>query len=685
MATNRVTIQIDAKDNASGVFNKLKSAFDALDSKAKQASNSASSGFKNLSGSLTGAIVSANLLTSALGAAVGVVGNLSGKLFQAFDDYATYQTESTFTAGALARATGITLNDATIVMNDALTALNEAANKLPGTSADFRTIGMSVVDDIAEVSKGLDGKLDAKKLNESLVNIGSLGGVLASQGINAQKVGLDFQAALVRNASELKQLQTFQAGEGKKMLDAWVEEVQNLYGTSFNDATVQQRVEALSKLKSRFLTGETIDKLGQSIDAIMSTFQSTIFDTKNGLLGFDKDLDEATEGNQSVGATYTRIIAKIFGSDGIFAKVGKVLQSIGFDDTSILDAIAGGLGRLGSLLDRLGNWLDGLALDFRLDRQDFNFLDVIDRLTVDFFAWVNSVLTDLNNSLDTVDVANQSANVGDRVGQILVKAIGQIDEQVVAELVVKAVIGATALGAQAIASFLIRSLKEAGEDFVTKSMDEINSFFNLFIKLNNMIGDFLESVVNKVGSMLSRVGVNVPTIDLGNVEELETGRFERLQQQRRVEQSSESGNQSPNLPSGNSVRGFAFGMPDFITSLFRTIDAERERMPSGSDIAIANTSEAILNRSQQSDLTEGILSRIQPRLALNIPTFTPTQVQPEVNQRQPTVPTSSPISFGDINIYSQASDPRQVAVEVMAEIERRFTKFQQNQVTAVAT
>ncbi|BAY64985.1 hypothetical protein NIES22_50860 [Calothrix brevissima NIES-22] len=78
-----------------------------------------------------------------------------------------------------------------------------------------------------------------------------------------------------------------------------------------------------------------------------------------------------------------------------------------------------------------------------------------------------------------------------------------------------------------------------------------------------------------------------------------------------------------------------------VSTLLSAISNERDKAPSGSDLVVANTSEVILNRQQQSALLGGLSGR-------------------------------GNVSIGNINIYTQAKDPEEIGRIAVKYIERQL-------------
>jgi len=93
-------------------------------------------------------------------------------------------------------------------------------------------------------------------------------------------------------------------------------------------------------------------------------------------------------------------------------------------------------------------------------------------------------------------------------------------------------------------------------------------------------------------------------------------------------------------PSGQTYN-FASGN----LGILAAVERERRSMPSGASVAVANTSELILNKGQQQSLGGG-------NLTIN----------------------------GGITINSAATDAGAIAKDVMSEIERQWVAFQRNKV-----
>ncbi|MGJ3244936.1 MAG: hypothetical protein ACFE0I_02545 [Elainellaceae cyanobacterium] len=680
MARNRVQIVVDARDRASSVFDRL-------------------------GGTITGSILKANALMAAIEGAIG----LAGRAGRAFTDAAKIQESNIATAGDLMNIMGISYEESIGFIDSFTEKMALVAADLPGQTAQYVELGRTISDDLANAFIDASGKLDRSGFEENLKRITELAGFrAAANDIDSGLAALGINKFLQgRSFAELQKLKFFEANPA--VLNAIEREAEKL-GRDLDAVSSRQRAEILRRALE--VPDEVIEASSQSISGLVEGFRSSLFDPQSGLFGLLRDLSPE-EGNQNVLGSINDTLKILIGDEGLFTVLGKTLNELGIQGGDPLVFVRNGI-------EGFNNWLTRVTGAFRLFNRRVDFIDpqealgklgdrLMQLLIPDFDLQPSQLgerASDFLNSIwdrlgaldfasllkDAGDFLSDAFNTGLQEGSDFIQnfdygqvteTIGNLTSALAAELFdfIKGIslsdienlggsIGAgiadilsgianwissvdwtqVIVGAGEISRLVIEGAARLVGGFLgglSTLFDQINwdewrqqplEIINGFV---GALGDSLSWLWQK----LTEAVRSLSSIFTFNNQNAVTNRIRQTDED--VSGIPDRSNVNRQLP--NRANGF-------LGNLIGAAMREKQAVPNAG-IVVANSTEAILNRSQQAAVSDAI------RLGSN----------------------SSGISIGNISVVSNGSNAVDIADDVIREIENRLIAFQQNRLTPAYT
>ena len=501
--------------------------------------------------------------------------------------------------------------------------------------------------------KDLNGAFDKKSFDEFRDSIATAGAMRAEfSGVTNADASLAISKLLGgASVSELRQLKFY---ESNPAVLAFIEQGLTDLGGDIKALSKRELVELTNTALG--VSDEVIEASRNSTKGIIAGFKSGLFDKNTGFFGIMRDLDKSAEGTQSVFSSFERIIQKILGENGILSKFVGILKGADID-VDPMQSLADGLGWLGMKIQDLNNWMTRIRAKFD-SRQDVDF--DLPGLGTKLGAWLASQVNSLFDKtaptgqgagtvtaalfngvgafLDGIDWAGMSKGLDefllnslgsaikniswDTVGTGLillgVAALGILAKMALAAAMTAAVAAATAISAPVIVMGLAAVAVIGGLALLWKKKgDEITvAIQNFFIRVDNWLVSMLNKLPGKDRAMTE-------------LKELPSQREARMFE---------------------SLANKASGLDQM--GLFGAIARERSAMPSGSNLVLANDSEAIFNRQQQA----GLLSAIAGG--------------------------RGGLSIGSLTVNAgTTSDPKQLAKAVMQEISHEWQRFNQQKMS----
>ncbi|MBD2168064.1 hypothetical protein H6G04_27135 [Calothrix membranacea FACHB-236] len=713
---NTVTIQLNAKDAASGVIN-------------------------NLNKSLEGATFRAQLLSQTLFA--GVSAGLSA-LNSKFKEAADLQLNNITAASTYAALTGRSFKDSEQVFAVLDARLNKIAAALPGSTQAYKDLALGIQDNLVPAFVDANGVLNEGAFLDGLTEITRGMGFLAAASNVASKDVSKFTAQFLGGASK-GQLQQLLFHEKNPAFLALVDKKLAESGKRLEQLTVKERAEILKAVQAQLVTPETINAASNSVSGLLESLKDKLFNPSQGVFGLLRDLDEKTKDNQSVLSAFNDTLKALIGNDGLFAAIGKTLSLLGIKDTAFLDALRGGILNFTEQVSKLDAFFTGVNLEAELTGKspanilfekiregiaNIDFKSIGGSLS-NFFKNTNfkgigsslsGIINPLISGLGSIDYAAIFSSIGQAASEFL-KGF-KIDGSKLTGLLDKLIEGINSIDWSAL--FQVIGVVLA---LITNILAQVLTKLDWGKILNGLLdglGIFLAALdwgaIAKIAGAillgafavglagLAATLLGVPTLVIGGIVALVVGLiavikvkwkditeafnnfwnfivegFENLKKDavtvwnrtistvlgffNAVQQyftdliSKIPGlNQTPNTANSGLSSGIAAGAEAAIPNaasgmsngLLAALVRERRNAPPGSGLVVANTSEAILTRQQQANL----LNNFGGRGGLNI---------------------------GNITIYTQATDAESIARDIGNFLTREYEKYSQTHFSTATT
>ncbi|NJN88970.1 MAG: hypothetical protein HC878_00345, partial [Leptolyngbyaceae cyanobacterium SL_5_14] len=284
-----------------------------------------------IKGNLAGAVLTGNLMSSALTGAF----NLATQGVQAFGsalaDAMDTQNSVIMTAGYMSEIMGVPFEQGTQFVTEMTSRMALLAADLPGTTADFTAFARNILDDVALINKETNGGiLDLSSFNGQIDLITSKFQLLANQpGLTkAQGIGA-FQSILGgRSIVQLEKLEFFRTNPS--FLNA-LKSVEQGMGKSFEEMTRPERLAGLIESLNNAISDTTIDKLRGTLSAQLEGFKTKLIDPNVGLFGLLRDVDDKIAGQQNIieALTNTAFIV-LSGKNSLFGTLNSLFAELGF-------------------------------------------------------------------------------------------------------------------------------------------------------------------------------------------------------------------------------------------------------------------------------------------------------------------------------------------------------------------
>ncbi len=615
------------------------------------------SAFDKLGGALTKStalgVVMGNAITGGLNLAKDAVGGLIGK----FGEASKLSLGNIGTAGDMAKLTGMSFAESQKDIAAFTERMSVAAASLPGDTASFVALGIGISDNLVPAFQDLNGVLDKNSFNQYRDDLAKFGAMRTEfSGVTEQDTAKAISQLLGGSTglAELKDLNFFAANPA---VMAFIEKGISDSGKDIKSMTKKELAELTrSALK---VSDEVIKAAQNSTAGLAAGFKSSLFDPNTGIFGIMRDLNKKVDGNQSVFSSFERIVQKLLGEKGVFANGAKILQGLGLSSDP-MQLLADGLGAVGVWLDSTNKTLLTIRRRFAsgnlkaLNDDTGSFANLGSKLGKGVASFFNKGIKLIQSSS-----VEDWKNIGNKFGDMIAGAINvgtnflrNADFTQIARLLIKGLLGALVFANFAITSAftgidwgsLAISLLKAGTvavlgvgAMIAGAMTSfglmgvaafaalgvafvagIGALRDMWFSSAQELRDGLSSLFSGIGNFLANAVSMIPGVDIDTT--------------------------------GKGVKNKATGLDQM--GLFGAIARERSAAP-GTDMVIANSSEAILNRQQQ----RGLLTALNSR-------------------------RSGGLSVGNLTIHAGAvTDPKQLAKQVMRELGNEWSKYQQGQMS----
>jgi hypothetical protein len=613
--------------------------------------------FKGLESAMTKASLAGNLMatgiTSGLSAVVKTAGAAASGITNAFKQAGVVQMEMAATAGDFAKLTGMSYADASKEVQNFSERMDKIAARLPGATEDFKNLGRGIMDNLLPAFKDAAGELDSGAFNASLDAITESATLRANfSNVGTNQAGQAISKLISGNSSisELRQLEFF---EKNPAVIAFIEAEAEKAGGDLKTLGSRKLVSiAETALK---VNDDVLNAARNSVGGIMEGFKDSLFSPTQGVFGVMRDLDTATSGNQTVFASFSLIVKKIFGDNGIFALGSQILNDLGLT-TDPMQSLANALGKVGAFLDNTRKSLQGLAnltddtrgidasklfsdiggkLGAWLASQFNNLTSTnLDGLGERLGAGMTQLVNGLSNFIADIDMIKLSEGVLRFLGEIAIALVNTVQNvdwgkllealATVALVIGAGILAATAAGAISLSGGILTAIAAASV-LVTAALDAA------FMFMSERVSEWKDSVSQSIASVADA---------LRDVFNAIRNRVQDMLNKLPLINISGKGN-TPNRASGQNVGSF-----------LAAIGNEMQQAP-GTRPVVANDSEVILNRSQQFSA----LGMIRPQ------------------------PTGNNFTVNNLVVQAgETTDPKALANAVMRELNNKWTMYQQSQI-----
>ena len=314
-------LSIFGKDQTGGMFSSVLGKADGL-----------KNSMGNVTGEMRNGAIQAELFTKALDFGLGIVTEGAGKLKDAFG--AAMETETSIYSpltNNYAAIAGISFDAAGESVGRINAQLTKDAAALPGVTKNYRDLAGGILDNVLPAFQGIDGSLDTAAAEKSVTSLATSFGLLGSklQGADVTKaLGLTLSG---KSISELGELLFFQ--ENTALLPEIEKQLKAKNVASLKDLDAKSRLDLIQQVGIKFASPEYIAKLSNTASSLLEGFATTLFDQTEGVFGLMRDLDDKTEGSQSVYQQMGFLLDLVIGPKGVFGTSGPVanlFEAIGF-------------------------------------------------------------------------------------------------------------------------------------------------------------------------------------------------------------------------------------------------------------------------------------------------------------------------------------------------------------------
>jgi hypothetical protein len=408
MASKLLSLIVSASTGAAiSALGRVGSALGALGGNA----NSAAGGMGSLAGQITQGIVQANLLGFAFGKVQQGMGFMNGK----FEEAKQLQLENITAATTFSSLTGQSYQQGADFIDSLNQRLAISAAALPGSTQDYKNLATGIQDNVLPAFKDLKGALDMKGFENSVVSLSeSYGALAAASNVPIANLKLGLTKALGgAGVASLRQIQFFE--QNAVILNEIESRLGKLGKKSLADLNIKDRVKLLEEVGKKFITEDFKQQAGRSVDGLIQSFKSTIFDPSSGIFGLMRDLDPNTKGAQSAFAAFNDVLDNLIGGSGLFTQLTNLFAAAGIKFIDPMQILRNGfllfnqglqfinklLADTTAYLGAIGagaNWQDGLRY-------------FVSTLQLRLGGIFNQAGSSISSVLNTFDLANVSTNI----------------------------------------------------------------------------------------------------------------------------------------------------------------------------------------------------------------------------------------------------------------------------------
>lgn len=317
-----VDLIVKIRDQASSGIGRIGGALSGLSGRASEAAAKT----KDTTASLRDAILQADAIKFGITKAGEAYSFLNSK----FEEAKNLQLEQINAATTFASLTGQSSEQASRFIEKLNDSLAKSAATLPGATQDYKQLSIAIQDNLIDAFKDPSGTLNQAGFEKTLISMSeSFGALTAASTKDIGNTSLGLSKALSgASISELRQIAFFE--QNPVILNALEKELA-AQGKQLKELNPQARVELLEKIGKKFITDDFKKKAAESVDGLLQSFQSTLFDPSAGIFGIMRDLDPATDGVQSAFSSMNAALIEVIGPSGVFFQLSDILTAAGIN------------------------------------------------------------------------------------------------------------------------------------------------------------------------------------------------------------------------------------------------------------------------------------------------------------------------------------------------------------------
>lgn len=565
-----------------------------------------------------GDMVKANVIANALSSVASGIIDAGQKLVGAFQEQ--FKSSAEMARGQMgatsanAALLGISWEESTKLTEGISADLAKSALKLPGATKDYLDAFNGVSDTLA-LSGGLTKDGMTKAGNEMVELVAMLGKASGSgSGATSTVIG----KMLSDTGSEsLFRIDAFEKVPAfKAILEKDLEKAGKTLGDFFKMSAADKQ-NALVAVKQRLFSKEYIEAMVNAADSQLDTMVSQLTDPVSGVFGFLRKVK--MPGEKGVSTVWTEL--------------GKTIRSIGEMGSALVGAI--GLGNTDPLVGLINGirsvrgWIENLTGWFRSLAGGGEFIS----FGADFGQSIGNGLFNLANMIMTnlPAIAFGFINILGQVGTIALVALGTFMSQLGPAI------------PSWVASFgeaILVTIGGLGAGFMTFVGPAVSDLGTHLSNLTSAIGSALSGIASGLkgafDGMVSSVGSAIAGL---------AGKVQAMVQSIPViggmvaGKASYSGN-NLHLMQRQSMGGLDLGRVGnaYSGNLLDAIRTEKNRMPPGASLVVANSSELIIPRDRIGEMAQPL------NMSFTINADTKDQIMNRVSQVLDTVPRLQTIS-----------------------------------------
>lgn len=630
MSQNRVTVILDGIDKLSPML-------------------------KGLGGSMSnlgaGSVFMGNMMTKAFETAASSLGALTSRFSEASD----MQQSMLKLGGQFGAMTNLGYEKGTALVKDLNAEFATMVASLPGSTQDFKDLGLAISDTLIK-SNSTNGVFNQAAFKEQALSLTKTLGLLKdpAAGIMNSDIQLFFtKFAEGASESELRILKLNERMPG--LMGELDKATQKLYGhgKKTEELSLQQRVKVFEVATKNLSPDAMIADLEKTAGSQIEALKTAMFDQDTGLFGFLR----VVENGKNVMDGFGEMLAATLGKDGLFGEIGEKLSGFGLKLGDPMKMMYSGIMTITMWIKGITSFLDGMTVDDI--RESFNLNGFAQRLSQDRATLVNNGVEWARSSLTSLFSNGAFAKVGQAIGAWLnaqltfaVTSIQSVDFTALGVVAAQVAVGLLdTLEAVILSIDYYQIAQLIGDAF--RAVEKFAAGFAMGIA--SAIASSIAGAAGQVASwVVSKGGELVEALKSAMTTLFDSAKNSVVQ----TLQSGFSLDGLKNFVTGSPVQNRTSGQN--VTGLFDAINREVDAMPSGANVVVANSSEAILNQRQQRDLVSSL--RSVPVVSHSAP------------QQQPTSKTFHFAPQFTVNA-SQSSDARDVANVVLRELESKWTQF----------